>query len=69
MPEEPIVLRGQSAEISSLKEGNKRLTQALQDEQKRKTRGRKLTEEFRTRDEGNATFFSPRKVKQLISRQ
>jgi DNA replication protein DnaD len=55
----------QSAEITLLKEGNKRLTQALQDEQKRKTRGKKRMEEFRTRDEGNATVFSPRKVQQL----
>lgn len=55
----------QSAEITVLREGNKRLTQALQEEQKRKTRGKKLMEDFRTRDEGNATFFSPCKVKQL----
>jgi hypothetical protein len=55
----------QSTEITLLKEGNKRLAEALQDEQKRKTRGKKLMEEFRARDEGSATFFSPRKVKQL----
>jgi hypothetical protein len=55
----------QSAEITLLKEGSKWLVAALQDEQKRKTRGKKLMEECRTRDEGNATFFSPRKLKQL----
>jgi hypothetical protein len=55
----------QSAEITLLKEGNKRLAAALEDEQKRKVRGKKLIEEFRSRDECHATFFSPRKVKQL----
>ena len=55
----------QSTEITLLKEGNKRLAEALQDEQKYKTRGKKLMEEFRARDEGSATFFSPYKVKQL----
>jgi hypothetical protein len=55
----------QSAEITLLKEGNKQFAVALEDEQKRKTRGKKPMEDFRTRDERNATFFSPRKVKQL----
>lgn len=55
----------QSAEITLLKEGYKRLSAALYDERSRKKRGKKLMEEFRSRDEGSATFFSPRKVKQL----
>jgi hypothetical protein len=41
------------------------LTEALQGAQKRRTRGRRLMEEFRVRDEGSATMFSPRRVKQL----
>ena len=55
----------QSAEITLLKEGNKRLAAAVDNEQKRRKRGKKLMEEFRARDEGNATFFSPGKVRQL----
>jgi hypothetical protein len=55
----------QSAEITLLKERNKQLIAALEDEQKRETRGKKLMEEFRSRDECNATFSRPRKVKQL----
>jgi len=55
----------QSTEITLLKEGNKRLAEALQDTQKRETRSKKLLEEFRARDKGSATSFSPRKVKQF----
>lgn len=55
----------QSAEITLLKEGNKRLATALHNEHKRRKRGKKLMEEFRAKDEGNATFFNPHKVRQL----
>lgn len=37
----------QSAEITLLKEGNKRLTTALHNEHKRRKRGKKLMEELR----------------------